>query len=492
MITALFLVIIIVIVTILSEALGSEGLLNHELSKKIPHITAGIAAAFSVIIVDSKFVLILFGSILTIITFLLIKYDVLKTIRKEKTKSWGVFFLPVAYTILVLFLFPVNKEIIFLSMILFGISDSAAAIVGEITTENHFYLTSDKKSIIGSVIFFCSTLCILILFFAGIIQFEKLINIFFSLSDIIFFSLATALIITVIEAMSSKGSDNFFVPIFSAVLLYIFIQSPYAVFIQQFIIGVLLALFVALISIRFKFLTLNGSAATFVLASFIFGLGSWQWSLPIMTFFILSSILSKLRKKNNENIEAFFEKSGTRDYLQVLANGGIGGLLVIYNEIFPSELNYYIYLASLAAVCADTWATEIGTFRKRATYNILNFKKIEQGTSGGISLVGTIGALAGSFVIALSGFLWVNINLTHYFILIIGAGLFGSFFDSVLGATIQSQGRCKVCNKITERDMHCGQSTKYFRGYTWLNNDVVNFFAGVSSAVLIIIVYFFN
>lgn len=492
MITALFLAIIILIVTVLSELIGLEGIINRELSRKLPHIIAGIIAAFSVVIIESKLVLLVYGCLSIIVTYLLVQFDILKTIRESQSKSWGMFFLPVAYTFLILFLFPINKEIIFLSMILFGIADSAAAIVGEFSTHNYFYLTSDRKSIIGSVIFFCITLFILILFFAGIIQFERLTNIFFSLNDIIYFSLATSLILTVIEAISSRGSDNFFIPVFAAILLYIFIQSPNPEFVEQFITGVFFALLVALISIRFKFLTLNGSAATFILASFIFGLGGWKWSLPIMTFFILSSLLSKIRKRANEDIESFFEKSGTRDYLQVIANGGIGGILVIYNQIFPNEVNYYIYIASLAAVCADTWATEIGTFRKRTTYNILNFKKIEQGTSGGISFVGTIGAVAGSFAIALSGLLWSSLNPINYFILIIGAGLLGNFFDSLLGATIQSQTRCCVCNKITERATHCGQNTTSFRGFTWLNNDVVNFFAGASSAALIIIIYFFN
>src|SRR3989339_322569 len=188
--------------------------------------------------------------------------------------------------------------------------------------------------------------------------------------------------------------------------------------VSSVLIGITFAALIAGISFRVKFLTLSGSIATFILAGFIFGLGSIKWSIPILTFFILSSILSKLRKKKNAEIELFFEKSGVRDYFQVLANGGIGGVLVIWNFISPNELFYLIYLSSLAAVCADTWATEIGTWKRTATYNVLNFKPIEQGVSGGISVIGTFGALLGSLAICFSGIFWNSLPITQYFLLI--------------------------------------------------------------------------
>jgi uncharacterized protein (TIGR00297 family) len=185
--------------------------------------------------------------------------------------------------------------------------------------------------------------------------------------------------------------------------------------IYSLLLGLFFAFIVAFISYKVKFLTLSGSIATFILAGLIFGLGGIKWSVPILTFFILSSLLSKLRKKKNEEVDAYFEKTGVRDAMQVLANGGIGGILVIIYSFHNSDLLYLLYIASLAAVCSDTWATEIGTWRKTNTYNILNFKPIPQGLSGGISLQGTLGAFAGAAVIAASGLLWNNLNLPTYF-----------------------------------------------------------------------------
>lgn len=262
---------------------------------------------------------------------------------------------------------------------------------------------------------------------------------------------------------------------------------------NSLLLGFLAAFVIVFFSYRVKFLTLGGSIATFFLAGTIFSLGGIKWSVPILTFFILSSILSKLRKKKNAEIELFFEKTGVRDHFQVLANGGIGGVLVVLNFFSPNELFYFIYLSSLAAVCADTWATEIGTWKRTATYNILNLKPIEQGVSGGISVIGTSGAFLGSLAISLSGIIWNTLPLVQYFLLIIFSGLFGSFFDSFLGATVQSQNKCNVCKKITERDIHCGKETDHHSGYEWINNDMVNFLSGAAgAAVLIILVKILN
>ncbi|MCX7875549.1 MAG: DUF92 domain-containing protein [Melioribacteraceae bacterium] len=258
-------------------------------------------------------------------------------------------------------------------------------------------------------------------------------------------------------------------------------------FINQALISLLIAFVIVFISYRLKFLTLSGSIATFFLAGIIFTLGGIKWSIPILTFFILSSLISKLRKKKNDEVELFFEKSGTRDYFQVLANGGLGGVLVILYFLYDSDFYYLLYLASLSAVCADTWATELGTWNKTKTYNILTFKEVEQGVSGGISFIGTLGAIAGTVAISFSGIYWIEMNYAFYFILIIVSGLFGSFIDSILGATIQLQKECSVCNKITERNFHCGEETKFYRGISFINNDVVNFIAGLSGTILIII-----
>jgi uncharacterized protein (TIGR00297 family) len=252
----------------------------------------------------------------------------------------------------------------------------------------------------------------------------------------------------------------------------------------NFITGFFLALVISLISYRAKLLTTSGIIATFFLALVIYTFGQWQWTLPIVTFFLLSSLLSKIRKISNEPVELYFEKTGSRDYWQVLANGGLASVLVILNYLYSLELLYIIYVSMIASVCADTWATEIGTLVKTKTLNILTLKRVDQGISGGISFPGTSGALAGAFIIALTSLPWLESNVISSICIIVIAGFFGNIIDSIIGAAFQSQYKCTVCSRLTERKIHCGSKTELLKGIGWINNDAVNLGAGISGGIL--------
>ncbi len=240
-----------------------------------------------------------------------------------------------------------------------------------------------------------------------------------------------------------------------------------------------LALTISIISYKMKLLTIGGSIVQFLLAIITLGLGKMKWALPIIIFFFLSSFLTKLRERKNTSVNLYFEKSGQRDSFQVLANGGIGGFLVMLFQIVHSELLYFVYVSSIAAVCADTWATEFGTMWKTKTINILNLKMEEQGVSGAISLNGFIGSFLGAFVIALSSLSWIYSNKITILLIIIISGLIGSLVDSILGASIQAQYNCAVCGKITEKKIHCMKIAARINGIPWINNDVVNFAASI-------------
>jgi uncharacterized protein (TIGR00297 family) len=249
----------------------------------------------------------------------------------------------------------------------------------------------------------------------------------------------------------------------------------------QLLLAIAFGLIVALASYSLKFLTTSGALATFLLAVVVFGVGGWQWTVPILAFFVSSSLWSKIGRSRKIEFELLFDKSSRRDWGQVLANGGLAGILVILSSLYPLYDLYPLYLGAIAAVTADTWGTEIGLLSKGATVSVLTFKPVDRGTNGGVSENGFFGGAAGAILIALSGYYWYADDRTAIVVMI--AGVFGSLADSVLGATLQGLYRCTVCGKLTERKFHCGERTLRERGFALVTNDAVNAACSVAGAL---------
>jgi uncharacterized membrane protein len=147
----------------------------------------------------------------------------------------------------------------------------------------------------------------------------------------------------------------------------------------------------------------------------------------------------------------------------------------------------------MAAVNADTWATEIGVLNPHSPRMITTGKPAERGASGAVSLLGTLAALGGAALVGLFAALLPPSNLpseiTSGGMLLLTAalgGLAGSLFDSLLGATVQAIYYCPTCQKETERHPQhtCGSLTQPRRGWRWLNNDGVNFLCSIAGALV--------
>lgn len=259
---------------------------------------------------------------------------------------------------------------------------------------------------------------------------------------------------------------------------------------MQIIYGFVLAIIVAYGAYRARSLSKSGAfAATFV-GTVIFGIGGWQWAVLLLTFFITSSGLSRAFRKRKAGLNEKFSKGNERDAGQVFGNGGLATFFAALHAFSPESLLPWIgFAASLAAVNADTWATELGVLNPTPPRMITDMRRrVEKGTSGGISFFGTLASLLGSAVIALTA-VWLSpagTLSTHDFLLITAAGLVGSLFDSVLGATVQAMYYCPTDQKETEKHpLHtCGTETLHTRGWKWLDNDWVNFACGASGSLL--------
>jgi uncharacterized protein (TIGR00297 family) len=219
-------------------------------------------------------------------------------------------------------------------------------------------------------------------------------------------------------------------------------------------------------------LSTSGALAGTIVGAIALAAG-WSWGLLLVAHFISASALSKLgEKKKAQRIGAVVEKGDRRDAKQVLANGGVYVLAAIVYTITGTHSWYAIGIGALAASAADTWATEIGTLAGRNPRSIVSGQPVPAGTSGGVSLIGTIASFGGALFIA------AGASIAGWpvpFAAVVLGGIAGAMADSVLGATLQTRRWCDACAKPTERPVHsCGNRTRRIGGVRGFDNDAVN------------------
>jgi uncharacterized protein (TIGR00297 family) len=267
------------------------------------------------------------------------------------------------------------------------------------------------------------------------------------------------------------------------------------ILIEHFLLGGLFAFLLAFFSIKVKFLNNSGATATFLLGTTIFGIGGMAWTVPLLTFYLLSSVLSKLGKKRKAKFDLVFEKGSQRDAGQVYANGGIAWILMIVFSLTRDPAIFFAYLGTLAAVQADTWATEIGTMWPNPKARLITtFKEVPVGTSGGVSVPGTSGAFIGSLFICASAMpldvRWLSEFGLFQSLLLIGfSGLLASLVDSFFGATVQAQYFDPIREKVTERTHSFAPDgllveNRLLKGIPFVNNDLVNTLCALSGSAL--------
>jgi uncharacterized protein (TIGR00297 family) len=256
---------------------------------------------------------------------------------------------------------------------------------------------------------------------------------------------------------------------------------------------------IGLLAYRRGSLTGSGVVGAIITGAMTFGFGGWVRGLVLIAFFASSSALSHYKERQKGSLAEKFAKGSRRDLAQTLANGGLAALLATIAGLLGNTSPLYpifalAFYGALATVNADTWATELGVLARSEPRLITNGERVPVGTSGGVTGVGFLAALAGATFIGLTGFALVELAsrattgawLAGEWVLIPVAaisGLAGATFDSLLGATVQAIYRCEACGVETERKVHrCGAATRQVRGWPWLDNDWVNFLASVFGA----------
>lgn len=206
---------------------------------------------------------------------------------------------------------------------------------------------------------------------------------------------------------------------------------------------------------------MDGAFAALIIGTISLGLGGIATAIVLLLFFSSSYFISFVL--GNTPVEEDFHQE-RRDGQQVWANAFWFVVFISIGFYFRDDLMKIVAVGSLAVAMSDTWATELGTRSENKTYFILNFKSVQAGLDGGISLKGSLGGVLGSLLMAI---VFTLVSGYHSFAVlgtIVLAGFLGCVLDSYLGAVYQT-------NKQEVK------LPRFFTSPGKLNNDSVNAFA---------------
>ena len=213
-------------------------------------------------------------------------------------------------------------------------------------------------------------------------------------------------------------------------------------------------------------LDISGSllALVFGITIFYLGLGMWWFFIAVLIDFLVLSALATHAKEDAKGALKGYEK--TRSWKNVVANGLVPVMVVVL--YFASQTYWsvgqqatqviiFAFVASVAAITADKFASEFGVLGSQEPKDILTNKKVRRGTSGGITWFGSLVGLAGAFLIGLTVFA-LGGSVVVFVAVVIG-GAFGNLIDSLLGHFEEK----KIGNKYTS-NLVCSAAGAIFCG----------------------------
>ncbi len=465
----------------ISEWVAARTGMRAEDSRQLVHVIVGVFIFLCRFIFQGPFYPLITGLLFVGINLATLRLGRFKSMHATDRLSYGTVYYPLSFVILVALFWHRDPVALQVAVLLLAFADPLAAWMGRRYGHRSFTLWRDPKTIAGTAAMFIGSGLLVLLGLVFLIPLGGGSSLPYPRLLVAVIPLAA--LATIAEAQSSRGSDNITVPLSAALFVFLFRSLPPGSLIP-FVLWMAGSAVLLGVAARLKALALSGALTAWSMGMLIFLSAGWAWIIPIVAFFLFSSILTYFNRSMTTTRNPG-HGAGKRNLVQVFANGGIPLLVAAAYGIWGNDRLYLVFLAALAAATADTWGTEIGGWSRRQPRNIVTWRPVARGDSGGVTLTGTIGTLAGAAFLAAVG-LWLQSRLVSGadWLAILIIGFLAATIDSLLGATAQARYLIPATGRITENRTTYGPKAVLHSGWYWLDNNMVNLVCTGSGAVL--------
>jgi uncharacterized protein (TIGR00297 family) len=183
-----------------------------------------------------------------------------------------------------------------------------------------------------------------------------------------------------------------------------------------------------------KSLDMFGSAVMIIMGVVIIFSAGANWLMLIVLFLLMSLVATKYSKKYKMSLGEF---EGRRTSKNVISNGVVACFMAAFGGYYLPFVGGFI--GAIATATADTLASEIGVLDQHPRL-ITTFQKVDPGTNGAVSVLGTSVGIIGAAIIGLASyFLGILSDPLLAIAVSIISGTIGCFADSILGALLENR-----------------------------------------------------
>ena len=186
---------------------------NNELKRKIIHIGIGPLIPIAKLLEIDQNSALFFTGIISLLVLLNYTFKIFPTIEDIERKSYGTLFYCLSLFILISLFWDRDPYSLITGFFIMTFGDGLAGLVGKTFNSRSWFFLKQKKSLIGTLTMFVTSL--IIVSSLGYTQQNNLNLNYFTI----------AFIATLLEQISFAGIDNFIVPITSAICFNFFITN---------------------------------------------------------------------------------------------------------------------------------------------------------------------------------------------------------------------------------------------------------------------------
>ena len=254
---------------------------------------------------------------------------------------------------------------------------------------------------------------------------------------VFFLSLIGALASSLVESIKTQADKRFTVVLAAAATYTIFFIYSINVSILQLAVAFALSLVLSLAATKAGAADESGLMSATLIGTLIIVSTNIKFFAVLLLFYMVGSIVTRYKYSIKLERGIAEPAGGARGYSNVFGNSLAAMLFAMLYGI-NNDFFTLAFVASVATALGDTMASEIGKTAKNV-YLITSFEKVEAGVNGGISLIGEIAALIGSFIIVAFALLLRLIEL-KWMPIVIFSSFVAIHIDSLLGATLETKG----------------------------------------------------